>query len=162
MERSQYLEAGRIVNTHGLHGEIKIEPWDDGPLFFRQIKTLYIDGSPIRLLSSRPQGTFVLARLEGIEDLGAAMRLKNKIISIDRDEAPLPEGSFFLADLIGLSVVSDAGEPLGRLTEVLQRPANNVYVVRGERERLIPAVPEFIVRTDIDSGVMTVHLIKGM
>ena len=162
MERSQYLEAGRIVNTHGLHGEVKIEPWADGPSFFRQIKTLYIDGGPIRLLSCRVQGAFVLARLEGIEDINAAMRLKNKIISIDRDEAPLPEGSFFLADLIGLSVVSDAGEPLGRLTEVLQRPANNVYVVQGERERLIPAVPEFIVDTDLGSGVMTVHLIEGM
>ena len=90
------------------------------------------------------------------------MRLKNKIISINRDEALLPEGSFFLADLIGLSVVSDTGTPLGRLTEVLQRPANNVYVVQGEREILIPAVPEFIVDTDIDSGVMTVRLIEGM
>ena len=162
MERSQYLEAGRIVNTHGLHGEVKIEPWADGPAFFRQIKTLYIDGGPIRLLSSRPQGAFVLARLEGIEDINAAMRLKNKIISIDRDEVSLPEGGFFLADLIGLSVVSDDGTPLGRLTEVLERPANNVYVVRGEREILIPAVPEFIVDTDIDGGIMTVHLIKGM
>ena len=162
MERPQYLEAGRIVNTHGLHGEVKIEPWADGPAFFKQIKTLYIDGSPFRLLLSRPQGAFVLARLEGVTDINAAMRLKNKIISIDRDEVSLPEGSFFLADLIGLAVVSDAGTPLGRLTEVLQRPANNVYVVQGERERLIPAVPEFIVRTDIENGVMTVHLIEGM
>ena len=162
MERSQYLEAGRIINTHGLHGEVKIEPWADGPVFFKQIKTLYIDGASLRLLSSRPQGTFVLARLEGVEDINAAMRLKNKIISIDRDEAPLPEGSFFLADLIGLSVVSDTGAPLGRLTEVLERPANNVYVVQGEREILIPAVPEFIVDTDLGSGVMTVRLIEGM
>ena len=162
MERSQYLEAGRIVNTHGLHGEVKIEPWADGPSFFRQIKTLYIDDSPLRLLSSRTQGAFVLARLEGVGDINAAMRLKNKIISIDRDEVSLPEGSFFLADLIGLSVVSDTGTSLGRLTEVLERPANNVYVVQGEREWLIPAVPEFVVGTDLENGVMTVHLIEGL
>ena len=162
MERSQYLEAGRIVNTHGLHGEVKIEPWADGPSFFRQIKTLYIDDDPVRLLSCRAQGAFVLARLEGVADINAAMRLKNKIISIDRGEVSLPEGSFFLADLIGLSVVSDTGTPLGRLTEVLERPANNVYVVRGEREILIPAVPEFVVDTDIENGVMTVHLIEGL
>ena len=162
MEKAKYIEAGQIVNTHGVRGEVKIMSWLDSPEFLRSFHTLYLDGVPVEVLSARVQKNFVIAALEGITDINAAMTLKNKTVCIDRDDAALPEGTFFLADILGAKVVTEAGEELGVLTDVLERPGNNVYVVRGETERLIPAVPEFILRTDVENGVITVRLIEGM
>ncbi len=85
------------------------------------------------------------------------MRLKNRIVQIARKDAKLPKGGFFIADLIGASVMEENGRELGKITEVLDLPAGNVYVVRGEREHMIPAVPEFICEYDIDKGVVTVR-----
>lgn len=158
----KYLEAGKIVNTHGIKGEIKIEPWADNADFLEGFKFLYIDGKSVKIVSSRVHNGFLIAKLEGVDDVNAAMPLKNRIVSIDRAEAKLPKGAFFIRDLIGASVVTEAGEPLGKLADVLEMPAHNVYVVAGDREILIPAVPEFILKTDIDAGVVTVHLIEGM
>ena len=103
-------------------------------------------------------------KLEGVDDINEAMKLKNKVISIDREEVELEEGAFFLADLYGLEVRdTDSGKVLGTISDVLTPPANNVYVVKGEkREYMIPAVPEFIVETNVDEGYLLVHLIEGM
>ena len=158
----KYLEAGKIVNTHGVKGEVKIEPWTDSAEFLKGFKNLYIDGAARRVVSARPHNGFLIAQLEGVDDINAAMVLKNKTVSIDRDEARLPKGTFFLQDLIGASVVDESGEELGKLTDVLEMPAHNVYVVTGEREILIPAVPQFVLKTDADAGVVTVRLIEGM
>ncbi len=160
--KNQFLEAGRIVNTHGVRGEVKIEPWADSPEFLRGFQTIYIDGSPLKVLSARVHKNMLIALLEGCEDIHAAMRLKNRVVYINRDDAVLPEGGFFIADLIGASVVEENGREVGRLTEVLDLPAGNVYVVRGEREHMIPAVPEFILHTDVEKGIVTVRLIEGM
>ena len=165
MKKSQYIEAGQIVNTHGVRGEVKIFSWLDSPEYLKSFTTLYLQGGkrPVKVRAARVHKEFVIAALEGVEDVNAAMALKNEVVLIDRDDAALPEGTFFFSDLFGARVVSDAGEELGTLEDVLERPGNNVYVVRGgERERLIPAVPEFIVDTDVEHGVVTVHLIEGL
>ena len=162
MERSQYIEAGKILNTHGVRGEVKIEPWVDSPEFLRKFKTLYLDGAPKRVVSARVHKRFVIAALEGVGDVNAAMALKNKTVSIARKDARLPKGSFFLADILGARVVTEEGEGLGVLSDVLDNPGQRVYVVRGERERLIPAVPEFILETNIEGGYIKVRLIEGM
>ena len=94
--KEKYIEAGEIVNTHGVRGEVKIMPWTDTPEFLRAIKTLYVEGRPVRVLSSRIHKGALLASLEGVEDVNAAMRLKGKRVSIDRDDARLPEGRFFI------------------------------------------------------------------
>ena len=104
----------------------------------------------------------VLAALEGVEDVNAAMRLKGRRVFIDRADAKLPEGGYFIQDIIGAEVVTEDGESIGALAEVIDAPASMIYVVRGERERLIPAVPEFILKTDADAGLITVRLIEGM
>ena len=150
------------MNTHGIKGELKLEPWADNAEFLKGFKFLYIDGKPVKVVSSRVHNGFLIAKLEGVDDVNAAMPLKNKVVSIDRDDAKLPKGSFFLGDLIGASVVTETGEALGKLTDVLEMPAHNVYVVTGEREILIPAVPEFVLKTDVSAGVVTVRLIEGM
>ena len=160
--KEKYIEAGEIVNTHGVRGEVKIMPWMDTPEFLLGIKTLYIDGAPVRVLAARVHKGAVLASLEGVEDVNAAMRLKGRRVSIDRGDAHLPAGRFFIQDIIGARVVTESGEEIGTLREVIDAPAGMIYVVRGDAEHLIPAVDEFILRTDADSGLITVHLIEGM
>ena len=162
MEKKQYIEAGRIVNTHGVAGEVKIEVWLDSPQFLKSFKRCFIDRREVKLLSARVHKGFLIVKLEGVEDVNAAMALKGRTVFIDRADARLPKGAFFLQDIIGASVVDESGIDIGKLVDVMETPASNVYVVKGEREHLIPAVPEFILSTDADNGIITVHLIEGM
>jgi len=162
MEKSEFLEAGQVVNTHGVRGEVKIVPWADDAQFLAKFKTLYIDGRGRKVLSARIHKGCLIALLEGTEDVNAAMALKNKTVSIRRADAKLPKGRFFIADIIGARAVTEDGTSLGTLEDVLELPSGNVYVVKGEREILIPAVPEFVLDTDVDGGVITVRLIEGM
>lgn len=160
----EFITAGQIVNTHGIRGEVKIVPWCDSPEFLCGFDTLYIDEAPVRLRAARPHKGNVLAALEGVDTVEGAMALKGKTVHIDRADVTLPEGRHFLADLIGLRVVdADSGAELGVLTEVLTPPAHQVYLVKGPQgERLIPAVEEFIVETNVDGGYLRVRLIEGM
>ena len=160
--QAQYLEAGRIVNTHGVHGEVKLEPWADSAAFLAPLRRFYLDGEALRVERSRVHGRFLIVKFADTDDVNAAMRLKNKTVFLDRGDVKLPAGGFFLADLIGAAVVTESGEALGTLTEILEKPAGNIYVVRGEREFLIPAVPAFIRKTDAVHGVVTVRLIEGL
>ena len=162
--KNRYLEAGKIVNTHGIAGEVKILPWADGPEFLLDFDTLYIDGQPVELKGARVHKNCVLAKLAGIDDINQAMKLRDKVVCIDREDVELEEGAFFLADLMGLEVrEAETGKVLGTIHDVLTPPANNVYVIRGgEREYMIPAVPEFVLETNIDDGYLLVRLIEGM
>ena len=163
MEKKALIEAGRIVNTHGVRGEVKIEVWLDSPQFFRSFKRLMLETrEEKKILSAKTQKGFVIAALEGVADVNAAMALKGKTVSVYRVDAALPHGAFFLQDIIGAKVVDEDGNEIGTLTDVMETPASNIYVVQGETEHLIPAVPEFIKKTDADAGVITVHLIEGM
>ena len=145
-----------------MRGEVRSTPWADSAAFLRGFRTFYIDGQPVRVLRSRVHKNQLIAQLEGYDDVNAAMTLKNKVIHIDRADAKLPEGRYFLQDLLGMRVVSDAGETLGELADVLDLPQGSVYVVRGAREILIPDVPEFLLNIDAERGEITVHLLEGM
>ena len=161
--KNRFLEAGQIVNTHGIRGEVKVVPWCDSPEFLCQFDTLYLDGQPVRVITSRVHKSNVLLTLEGINDVNAAMRLKNKILHIDRTGITLPEGRHFIADLVGLEVLdAETGARLGVIEEVLTPPAHEVYVVKGEKRYLIPAVDAFVKETNVDGGYIRVHLIEGM
>jgi len=159
---NKYLEAGIIVNTHGIKGEVKIQPWADSAEFLKGFKFLYIDGKPYELLSGKVHKECLIAELKGISGVNEAMIFKNKVVSIDREDAKLPKGAFFIQDLIGAAVIDESGKELGKLTDVLELTSSNVYVVTGEREILIPAVPQFIIKTDVNAGLVTVRLIEGM
>ena len=159
----KYLEAGVIVNTHGLKGEVRIQPWTDTPEFLTGIERFFISGVPIRVLSARVHKSCVIAELEGVSDVDAAIKLKNKTILIDRDDAPLSEGRYFVVDLIGLRAIDgQTGEGLGVISEVLSLPSNNVYVISGVREMLVPAIPEFVVELNVESGFVRINVIEGM
>ena len=123
----------------------------------------YGGGRAYRVESSRVQKTCVLVKLAGIDTVEAASALRDQVVSIDRADAQLPQGSIFIADLLGLPVY-DGETPIGRLTDVMSTPANDVYVVKGEdgQEHLIPAVPEFVLERNVDEGYIRVRLIEGM
>lgn len=156
------LEAGKIVNTHGIKGELKIQPWVDSAEFLANFKEIYISGKPHKILSHRVHKNCLLVELEGVSDVYAAMALKNKPVYIDRSQVKLPRGHFFLTDIMGSRVLTEDGTELGKLTDIIETASNNVYVITGEREVLIPAVPEFIIKTDVGAGEITVRLIEGM
>ena len=161
--KNRFLEAGQIVNTHGIQGEVKIVPWCDSPEFLCDFNTLYIDEKPVKVRSARIHKGNVLAFLEGVDDVNAAMRLKGKTVFIDRTGVELPDGRHFIADLIGLEVRdAGSGTVLGTVTDALTPPAHEVYVVKGEREYLIPAVDEFLIETNVEGGFIRVRLIEGM
>ena len=162
----QYLEVGKVTNTHGIMGEVRVQPWADSPEFLCRFKTLYVDKThwPIRVERARVHKNMVILKLEGVTDVPGALAMRNAILYIDRADADLPEGSFFLADIMGLEVRdAQSGQVLGKVADVLTLPANNVYVVRGgEREILIPAVPQFIAETNVDGGYLRVNMMEGL
>ena len=162
----QYLEVGKVTGAHGIMGEVRVQPWADSPEFLCRFPTLYVDKThwPIQVERARVNKNMVIMKFHGVTDVPSALAMRNAILYIDRKDARLPEGSFFLADLMGLEVrEADTGRVLGRVDDVLTLPANNVYVVRGgEREIMIPAVPQFIVRTDPEAGLLEVRLIEGL
>ena len=159
--KKQFLEAGEIVSTHGVQGEVKILPWCDGPEFLKEFDMLYVDGNAHRVHSARVHNTMQLFKLEGINDMNAAQAMKGKVVSIDRNSAKIAEGRVFIADLIGLPVYA-GGQEIGTLRDVYTGPANDVYMVKGEREYMIPAVSEFLEDVNVDEGYIKVKLLKGM
>ena len=159
----QFLEAGKIVNTHGIRGEVKIQPWANSADFLCQFRQLYIDNKVFNVLSARSHKGCAVIGLEGVANIDEASALKNKIVYIDRDQAKLDDDEYFLQDIIGLAALSDAtGEILGEVKDILPLPGGDVYVIKGSREILVPAVPEFIKEVDIPAGHITIHLIEGM
>ena len=162
MEKQQYIEAGKIVNTHGVKGEVKIQVWLDSPDFLKTFKKIYIDDTAVKVLSSRVHKNFLIAFLEGVNDVNDAMRLKNKTVYIDRKDAKLPRGAYFLQDIIGATVIDQNGAEVGKLTDIMETPASQIYVVKGETEHLIPAVDEFVLSVNADKGEIKVKLIEGM
>ena len=164
MEKKQFLESGKIVNTHGIKGEVKIQPWCDSPEFLKKFKTIYIGQTAYKVISARVHKDCVIAMLDGINDVNEAMKLKNKVISINRDDAKLPNGSWFIQDILGLPVYDENRGEIGTLKEVLDMPAGALYVVEGPKgeEHMIPGVPEFIKEIDPEAGRITVALIEGM
>ena len=162
----QYLEIGKITNAHGVMGEVKVQPWCDSPEFFCQFKTLYVDEThwPVKVERARPHKNMVIVKLEGVTDMNGALALRNAVLHIDRKDADLPEGSFFLADIEGLEARdAQTGAVLGKIAEVLTLPASNVYVIRGgEREIMIPAVPAFVAETNVEEGFIRINMIEGI
>lgn len=165
MPKKQFLEAGRIIGTHGVHGEVRVQPWCDSPEFLSQFKTLYYDEgkTPVRV-KSRPHKNMALITIEGVSTVQDAAALRGRMLYLNREDAHLKRGSYFIRDLIGLRVVdADSGEEYGTLTDVIETGANDVYSVRTPKgEVLIPAVPSVILETDVDGGVMRIRAIKGM
>lgn len=156
------IETGKIVNTHGLRGEVKIEPWADSPEDFCGFERLFIDGAEHKVEKARVQKRFVIAKLGGIDSIEAAESVKNRVVYVDRADIELEEGGYLLTDLIGCTVRDEGGAGLGRITDILTPPGGEVLEIRGEREILVPLNGGFVVDVDTEAKVVTVRLIEGM
>ncbi len=155
----QYLEAGEIVTTHGVRGEVKMLPWADSPEFLLDYNRVRIGGVDYKVDSCRIQKTCNLLKLHGVDTMEDGQALRGKIVEIYREDAP--KDLIFAAELIGVRVIADGAE-IGKVTEVLDYPGNKVYVVKGEHEYMIPAVKQFVLSTDMETETMQVRLIEGM
>ena len=155
----RFLDAGQIVTTHGVRGEMKVLPWADGPDFLLEFDRVRIEGKDYRVESCRVQKSCNLLKLEGIDTMEAAQAMHGKTLQIYREDTD-PD-IIFAAELIGMDVFHDDAQ-IGKITEVLDYPGNKVYVVKGEKNYMIPAVKAFILSTDMDANRMEVKLIEGM
>ena len=162
MEPNRFLEIGKIINTHGVRGEVKLEPWADSPQQLNTLKNLWLGEKALPIRACRVHGRFVILKLEGVDSVEDAMALKGRVVRASREELPLPEGSFFIEDMIGLPVWDRSGREIGVLTEVLDYPAGRVFVVQGETEHLIPEKGGFFTSLDPALGHLTIELLEGM
>ena len=155
----QFIEAGEIVTTHGIKGEVKVLTWLDDPEMLCEFDRCRISGKEFEIEQCRVQKTCNLVKLSGVDTMEAAQAMRGKIIELYRED--IDDEVIFAAELIGMEVFCN-GELIGKIKEVLDYPGNSVYVIKGTREYMIPAVKEFIVSTDLDANVMRVKLIEGM
>lgn len=155
----QFLEAGKIVTTHGVRGEMKVLPWADSPDFLLDFNRVLIDGKEYAVESCRIQKSCNLLKLVGIDTMETAQAMHGKTLMIYREDTD-PD-IIFAAELIGVDVYYD-DKHIGKVDDVLDYPGNKVYVVKGEREYMIPAVKAFILSTDMEANRMQVKLIEGM
>ena len=155
----QFLEAGEIVTTHGVRGEVKVMPWADSPDFLLDFKRVLIDTKEYKVQQCRIQKSCNLVKLSGVDTMEDAQLLRGKVIQVYRKDAP--EGLIFAVELQGIQVYAE-DILIGELTDVLDYPGNKVYVVKGEHEYMIPAVKAFVISTDLDANRMDVKLIEGM
>lgn len=154
-----YIEAGEIVTTHGVRGEVKVLSWLDSPEMLCEFDRCRISGREYVMDSVRVQKTCNLVKLQGVDTMEDAQKLRGKTMELYRED--ISDELIFASELVDVEVYAD-GARIGKIKEVLDYPGNSVYVVQGEREYLIPAVKEFILSTDLERNQMQVKLLKGM
>ena len=155
----QFIEAGEIVTTHGVRGEVKVLCWLDDPEMLCEFDRCRIDGKEYTMEQVRVQKTCNLVKISGIDTMEAAQAMRGKTMELYRED--IDDEVIFAAELIGMEVFCD-GDSIGKIKEVLDYPGNSVYVVRGQHEYMIPAVKQFILSTDVEQNEMQVKLIEGM
>lgn len=164
--KKEFLETGKIVGTHGVRGMVRIQAWCDSADFLKNFKKFYLQGSmeEIVLKDVKPNGNVVIAAVSGVDSIEAAEKLRNRVILIKREDANLPEGRYFISELIGCAVFdADSGESLGTLTDVSETGANDVWhITRNEKEYLVPAIDEVIVSVDIEQEKIVLRPLKGI
>ena len=163
--KKEYLEAGKIVTTHGIKGEVKIMPYCDSAELLAEFDRLFIGKNHDEIIveRARVQKNMVIAKLEGINTPEEAEKLRNKVLFMHRDDLELDEDTYFIQDLIDMEVKDvDSGFVYGKITDVLQNGANDVYVIKGDREYLVPAIPDVVISTDIDSNIMLIRPLEGL
>lgn len=164
-----FLRIGVITTTHGVRGEVKVFPTTDEPARFRDLEELWIQtkkGTEKRKIEQvKFFKQFVILKLEGISDMDQALLYKNCDLLVDREHAlPLEEGEYYISDIIGLTAVTEDGEQLGTVKDVIQTGANDVYEVLRENGKtvLLPAIRSCVLGIDLAKGEMRIHLMEGL
>ena len=159
------IKLGQIVTAVGIKGEVKVYPYTDIPQRFEEIDSLMIESKPSRICGVRYMKNMVILRLEGVDDRNGAEALRGKNLYIDRkDMWEMPEDTYLVKDLLGISVIDGNGTPIGTLVDVIQNSAQDLYEIRREDGKtfLLPAVMEFIQKVDLNKRIMVVKLIEGL
>ncbi len=162
-----YLEIGKITSTHGIKGEMRVQPWCDSPEYMKKFKTLYLDknGEKPLKVSSRPNGNMVILKVQGIDTVEEAAKYRDKILFMKRSDANLPEGTWFIQELIDCTVIDadDESKTYGIISDVSQTGANDVWHIKqGDKEYLIPAIPSVVISTDVVEGIIEIRPLKGI
>ncbi|MBE6600430.1 MAG: 16S rRNA processing protein RimM [Ruminococcaceae bacterium] len=162
-----YLECGKIINTHGVAGAVKLESWCDTPSVLAGLKTLYFkrgeDFFAVGVVRASVFKRFVIATLDGVDDIDKANALREAVVYAAREDLPIKKGRHFIADLIGLPIIDvKTAVTYGVLGDVINTGASDIYVINTEGgERMMPAVPEFVKEIDLERGIF-VSPIEGM
>ena len=163
------LEVGKIINTHGLRGEVKVAAWTDTPDVFEDLSTVYIKNkneyTPLTVGSVKYQKNNLIVKFRELSDINEAEPLKNSVLYAERSElGELEEGVYYIADLIGITVKKDSGEVIGKIKDVMQTGANDIYVVarKDMKDLLIPVLPDVVLSVDIEAKEAVVHLLEGL
>ena len=165
----EFLQVGAIANTHGIAGEVKVFPTTDDPNRFKSLKHVLLDTGREKK-SLEVQGVkffkqFVILKFKGIDNINDIERYKRCPLLVTRENAvPLEEDEYFVADMIGLKVITEDGTEFGTLSDVMETGANDVYVIDSKEhgEVLMPAIKECVLNVDMESGIITVHLMSGL
>lgn len=155
------LNIGQIINTHGLKGELKIYPLTDDVRRFRKLKTVIIDGEEKTVTWCKLQTDKVILKIEGIDTIEQAMQYKNKYLEVKRDEAvKLPEGRYYVADILGCRVVDTNNFEFGKVHDVIFTKNNDVYWVKGNKELLLPVLDHIVVSIDVEKKEIIIRPTK--
>ena len=165
--RKQYLETGKIVGTHGIKGMTRVQVWADDTEFLNGFKYVYTDkdgNGKLEISRVQPHGTVALIAFKGINTIEQAEKLRGTVIYINRDDAKLPEGRYFITDLLGCCVFdADTNELLGKITDVSETGANDVWhITRDGKEYLVPAIADVIISVDTENEKAVIRPMKGI
>lgn len=165
----EYFEIGQIVNTFGIKGEVKVNPFTDDIEQFERLKSILVEKNKklleVEIENVRNQKHLVILKLKNIEDMNTAEKYKGCYIKIHRKDArKLPDGTYFIADIIGSEVITDDGQKLGKVDDIYNTGSNDIYVVKDElgKQILLPGIKDVILDIDIEKQVVTVHLLEGL
>jgi len=166
----RYLKIGQIINTHGIKGEVKVYPLTDDPKRFDDLNFVFFkkgeEFEKVNVEGVKYFKNLVILKLEGINDMNTAEKLKNIFIYIDRENAvKLPEDTYFIADLIGMTVYDiDSNQKLGTIISVFSTGSNDVYEIKLENGKiiLIPAIKDVVKEVDIENAIMKIKLLEGL
>jgi 16S rRNA processing protein RimM len=157
----ELLAVGKIVNTHGLKGEVKVISLSDDDTRFKKLKDVYIDGKKEKIIGFKLQPGRVVLKIEGVETIEEAQKLKNKLIEVTRENAiKLPNDTYFVADLIGCTIYDEDKNDLGKIFDVLFTGSNDVYWVKGKKELLIPVLKDIVLDINIETKSVTIKNVE--
>lgn len=164
-----YFNIGKIVNTHGIRGEVKVIPLTDEPKRFELLEYVYIDNNrkieKYTIDGIKYFKNMIIIKFEELKDMTSAEKLKQSIIKIPRELAlPLEDDEYYVQDLIGIDVSTDAGKNLGTIKDIIFTGSNDVYVIETDdkKEILIPAIKQCIKQIDMNNKTMVVSLLEGL
>lgn len=165
----EYFEVGQIVNTFGIKGFLKVKPFTDEITRFEELKTLYIckknELKKVEIEEIKYHKDMILLKIKGIEDKTQAETYKGLFLKINRKDAKkLPKNTYFIADLLGINVYTEEGKLLGKVEDIFNTGANDIYVIKDElgKQILLPAISEVLKQIDLEKQKIIVHLIEGL